>query len=248
MFKTKKNKPYSESRLGQMITPKPKHILRNSLLILGSVGLILQISIGVQVIIQCSIIEDTQTWTSSLPSYWGGIVGGFISGSISFIGVFLTIRYYRNSDAAKNRIEHMPFIHIAVRQAQKTKTPDLIKAKIIEVPNRNYEIDRNNLMLMDLELENIGNGFANTLVIHLGNNFGGKAYQKLLKIGEKEQLQLKFNLDDAKHTSDIIFGLQYIDCMANEYAQIYTIKYNKHSITIENGYPQFLGQTHLISN
>lgn len=187
----RKKEFYSESRLGQTLISPKKQLCKKFLLILASVILILLISIEIQFAIQYTVIEDIQTWTSSLPSYWSDIIDGVISGTISFIGIFLTIRYYRNSDAAKNRIEHMPFINITMVQAQKIVILDLIKEKTIEVPNRNYEIDKNNLMLPDLELENIGNGFSNILVMHIGTNLGGgEEYHELLKINEKSHLRI----------------------------------------------------------
>lgn len=185
-------KRYMEYRFGQAYTPRKKHRLRNTVGIIVLIILISAISIGIQFAIQYSIVEDIPTWTSSLPSYWGGIVGGAISGTISIVGVYLTIKYYRDSDASKSRIEHMPFIYIKLIDAHKVEAVDLSKAKVIEVPNRKYEIDKGNKMLIDLELENIGNGFANTLVLHLGNNLGGEQYSKLIKVNETVHLQLKF--------------------------------------------------------
>ncbi len=243
----KKNSYYSEYRFGQENKSKKSHIVKNILLILVLTFLIAMVSIGIQIIIQRSVNEDIEIWLSALPSYWGGIVGGAISGTISVIGVYLTIKYYRDSDATKSRIEHMPFIHMRMIKAERIKFPDVSKAKIIEVPNRNYIIDKNNLWILDLELENIGNGFANTLVLHIGTHIGGEAYHRLLKVGETDHLQLKFYLDDVQHSS-LEFGLQFIDSMTNEYLQTYTISYTKQSIVIESGYPFFIGQTHFIGH
>lgn len=47
-------------------------------------------------------VESVDSWISSLGSYWGAIVGGILSGTVSLIGIMLTIRYYRNSDTEKN--------------------------------------------------------------------------------------------------------------------------------------------------
>lgn len=240
----KKNKAITESRFGQFIEVKPKHRFRNFLLLLGLAVLIIFISLGVQLILQRNIVEDNTTWTSSLPSYWGGILGGVISGTISFFGVFLTIKYYRETDATKARIEHMPFIHIEMVEANEATTPCLNKAKVIEVPNRNYEIDKNKSWILDLELENIGGGFAKTIVMHIGTNFGGEAYNKLIKVGDKESMQIRVYSDDLNNSP--VFSLQYIDCMTNEYIQMYEIEHNEKSIEIINGYPKFIGQSHEI--
>ena len=235
----------SEYRFGQKYKRKKRHILLTIILILSAVIIIGAGSFGIQIIIEHFVIEDMQTWTSSLPSYWGGIIGGAISGFISFIGVFLTINYYRKSDAQKSRVEHMPFIYANFIRAEKHSI-DLSKAPFIEITNRNYEVNKNEIMLMDVDLENIGIGFANTLVVHVGQNLGGIGYPNLFKVGEKKHLQLRFYLDDAEKHNDLMFGLQFIDCMTNEYIQMYTIHYSKKKISIESGYPQFIGQSHSI--
>lgn len=244
-----------ETRLGQIVRPPKKRWLRTVVLIFLTLVLITTISIGTYVLLEKYCVVDLATWTSSLPSYWGGVIGGVISGSISFLGVFWTIKYYRNSDLTKSRIEHMPFIHILLKRAQCIRTIKEDKENVINFPGRFYKIDRNSLVEIDLSLENIGNGFANTLVLHLGWNAGGEAFQRLLKIGEKDYLQLRFYLDDTKHISNISFAIQYVDCMTNEYIQHYTVKCSSilsllpaediaKNIQIENGYPQFIGQIH----
>lgn len=247
-----------EMRLGQVVEPKKQHWLKYVLFILISILLLIALSVGVQIVLQKNVISDIGTWTSSLPSYWGGIIGGAISGAISFCGVFLTIKYYRDSDAAKSRIEHMPFIHVKAICANRLVEPSVGKVKRIEVPGRYYDIDKNRVMLVDLELENIGNGFANTLVVHLGNNIGGESYHRLIKVGEKEHLELEFYYDDIMHCiHNIQFSLQYVDCMTNEYIQTYSMECSNSaeiiidktatmSIIIESGYPRFIGQVHTI--
>ena len=59
-------------------------------------------SIEVEIIIRRYIIlGQEETWTASVASYWGGIIGGVVSGILAFLGVFYTIRYYKESDAQK---------------------------------------------------------------------------------------------------------------------------------------------------
>ena len=149
----------------------------------------------------------------------------------------------------------MPFIHIKLTRAERIRAIKEDTENVINVPSRFYEIDKKRLVRIDLSLENIGNGFANTLVLHLGWNIGGNSYQRLFKIGEKEHLQLYFYSDDTKHVSNISFAIQYVDCMTNEYIQHYTVKCCndlhllpaeeiEKSISIESGYPQLTGQVH----
>lgn len=67
------------------------------------------LTLVVEALIRISIaklaINDTidSTWIGSLASYWGGIIGGMISGTLAFIGVFYTIRYYKESDEQKGK-------------------------------------------------------------------------------------------------------------------------------------------------
>ena len=46
----------------------------------------------------------------------GGIIGGVISGILAFLGVFYTIRYYKDSDAQKERAAVQPFLFVKVGQ------------------------------------------------------------------------------------------------------------------------------------
>lgn len=244
-----------EKRFGKISKPSNKRWLKKALLVLIFLFIITAISFGLLYFIEKNYKINMEIWISALPSYWGGIIGGIISGTISFLGVFLTIKYYRNSDLTKNRIEHMPFIHISLLDAKCVESEKYEDIKVIEVPGRYYEINKNKAVLVNLILENVGHGFANTLVLKLGNNFGGEAYQKLLRVGDREKLQLKFYPDDVQHALPISFSLQYIDSMTNEYFQEYSIDCKKiiglefidninESISIENGYPNFIGQVH----
>ena len=71
------------------------------------------LTLVVEALIRISIaklaINDTidSTWIGSLASYWGGIIGGMISGTLAFIGVFYTIRYYKESDEQKEKADEI---------------------------------------------------------------------------------------------------------------------------------------------
>lgn len=62
--------------------------------------------------ISCLAVDDSinSTWIGSLASYWGGIIGGVISGVFAFFGVFYTIKYYKESDAQKEKAAIQPFL------------------------------------------------------------------------------------------------------------------------------------------
>lgn len=62
-----------------------------------------------------------ETWAASVASYWGGITGGVISGILAFLGVFCTIRYYKDSDAQKERAAVQPFLLVKVGQNNRSE-------------------------------------------------------------------------------------------------------------------------------
>ena len=91
-----------------------------------------------------------------------------------------------------------------------------------------------------VNIKNIGNGFANTLVVHTGANFGGLAFNNVITVGES--INLFFMVDEDELKEGLHFGIQYIDSMRNEYIQEYDMKKEYSSIKIESGYPGFLEQ------
>ena len=181
--------------------------------------------------IACLAINDTinSTWIGSLASYWGGIIGGAISGVFAFWGVFFTIRYYKESDEQKEQAAIQPFLLV-------TMGADKDIASGFELGPKSDE--KKATKEIKVTIKNIGNGFAKTLVVHTGFNFGGIAYNKVISVGESEYL---FFLADPKDLpKGLCFGVQYIDAMRNEYLQEYTITENHGHIDIECGYPGLL--------
>ena len=194
-------------------------------------------AIRLERIIQCHIgclaINDTidSIWIGSLASYWGGIVGGIISGVFGFLGVFFTIRYYKESDAQKEKISIQPFLLVTVGSSKDAVTG-------FELGPRHD--GKKATKEINVTIKNIGNGFAKTLVVHTGFNFGGLAYNKVISVGESETL---FFMVDSNDLADgLSFTIQYIDAMRNEYMQKYVIKDNGRHLDIECGYPGFLDQ------
>jgi hypothetical protein len=178
-------------------------------------------------------INDTldSVWISSLASYWGGIIGGLFSGCLAFLGVFFTIKYFKASDAKKEKAAIQPFL--------------LVTVGTNNVPGLGFELGpqydgKNATKEIKVTIANIGNGFGKTLVIHTGFNFGGLAYNKVITVGESESLFFKADPKAIQNGLDI--GIQYIDAMRNEYIQEYHITENHGQIDIECGYPRFLEQ------
>ncbi len=195
------------------------------------------LSIGLAIVtrnyISVLAINDTidSTWVGSLASYLGGIIGGMISEILAFLGVFFTIRYYKESDEEKERLAIQPFLIVTVGSDKDAKNGFALGSNG-DTKEKTQEIK--------VTIKNIGNGFAKTLVIHTGFNFGGMAYNKVISVGETESLFFKVKPDDL--TNGISYGIQYIDAMRNEYMQEYEMIESHGHIEIESGYPEFLKQ------
>jgi len=256
----KKNNIYIQ-RFGISIGRKSKHWCKTIILIIILLGVLSAVAIGVQFSIQGSIEklavtnDLNATWIGSLASYWGGIIGGIISGSLTVIGVAWTIKYYRDSDAIKGRVEHMPFLMVEVKAYTEKKVDKSVTGEVriyeinSEAVNKNTLEDK--IFYYRIRLCNIGQGFANTLVIYTGKTFGGMAYNKLIKVDDSREFCFEVHSNKNVLEDKINFGVSYIDCMTNEYTQFYTIQWksqNLNDVKAENGYPNFICQTHAIGN
>lgn len=183
--------------------------------------------------IGCMAISDMidSIWIGSLASYWGGIIGGVFSGIFAFLGVFYTIKYYKESDERKEKAAIQPFLFVAVGNNKDVqKGFELGPQSSSKVAKKRFNI----------AIKNIGNGFANTLVIYTGFNAGGMAYNHVITVGETKETYFMINTDDLR--GGINFGIQYIDAMRNEYIQEYIIMERSGQINIECGYPKFIDE------
>lgn len=45
-------------------------------------------------------------------TYWASIIGSFVAGILTLIGVIFTILYYKKSDYEQNRLQHMPYMQV----------------------------------------------------------------------------------------------------------------------------------------
>lgn len=163
--------------------------------------------------------------------YWGSIIGGVISGILAFLGVFYTFRYYKDSDAQKERAAVQPFLLVKVGQDNRH---ELLKGfglgKVPENEKKRKEVK--------VSIQNIGNGFATTLVIYTGANIGGLAFNKVIPV--REFAYTFFMVDPGNLKEGLRFRLQYIDSMTNEYIQEYTMEADGGSIEIDCGCPQLV--------
>lgn len=227
-------------RFGKPYEPgKEKRKKRNSLLgiivfLIIAIVIVALLSIGIEFAIKrYVVVGQEETWAASVASYWGGIVGGAFSGILAFLGVFYTIRYYKESDAQKERAAVQPFL--MVERNQNPRRDFITGYSIGDKPD-----DKEKQKTINVTIKNIGNGFAKTLVIHTGFNKGGLAFNKVISVGDCAYTYFVLNNEELK--DGISFALQYIDSMTNEYIQKYTIKAEHSTIDIECGYPYLLEQ------
>lgn len=179
------------------------------------------------------ILGQEEVWAASVASYWGGIIGGVVSGILAFLGVFYTIRYYKDSDAQKERASVQPFLMVEFGQDPRHE------------PRNGFSLgdrtdDKEKQKTINVAIKNIGHGFAKTMVIHTGFNIGGVAFNKVINVGDCAYTFFVLNKENLK--DGVSFALQYIDSMTNEYIQEYTIELKYDIIDIECGYPQLIEQ------
>lgn len=227
-------------RFGRPFEPgKEKRKRRNALFgvivfLLIAIMVVALASIGIEAAIRhCVVLGQEETWVASVASYWGGIIGGVVSGILAFLGVFYTIRYYKESDAQKERAAVQPFLLIEIGQ-----NPRHELSSGFSLGDRTDDKEKQKTLYVTIK--NIGHGFAKTLVIHTGFDIGGLAFNEVINVGDNAYTFFVLNKDNLK--DGISFSLQYIDSMTNEYIQEYTIKTEHSTIDIECGYPQLLKQ------
>ena len=175
-------------------------------------------------------LDMNSTWIGSVASYWGGVIGGIISGILGCVGVFCTIKYYKESDSQKERASVQPFIR-ATREAD--RDPD----KLIEYKYENYG-EGDVLRSCPILIKNIGNGFATIISIQTKTNYGGQTFNQVLDKGDEFSFVILTKNEKIK--DGMTFSLMYIDSMRNEYIQKFYYVLKDGAIQIESGYPMFL--------
>lgn len=204
------------------------------LFLICAVVIVSIVTIILENVIRCYVVAgQEETWAASIASYWGGIIGGVVSGILSFLGVFYTIRYYKESDAQKERAAVQPFLMVELGRDSKSETRNGFGLG-------ERTDDKEKQKTINVAIRNIGNGFAKTLVIHTGINAGGIAFSKVINVGDSVYTYFVVNKENI--FDGLSFGLQYIDSMTNEYIQEYELREEHGSIIIDCGYPQLVEQ------
>lgn len=88
--------------------------------LLATILIVAIVSIVIEAAIRYwGVLGQDETWVASIASYWGGIIGGVVSGILAFLGVFYSIRYYKESDAQKETTAVQAFLMVELGQDPK---------------------------------------------------------------------------------------------------------------------------------
>ena len=177
---------------------------------------------------------NTATWISSVASYWGGIIGGAVSGMISLGGTFIIINYYRKSDISNRQISNQPFLNIKLLDNYSNKPANLNDfLHLCDIGKG----DR--IIYTHIELKNVGKSFARTGVYYNGSNFGGNAFQYIVEAGETLEKKVLIGIKYSKQDVEASLGIMFFDCFMNEYIQVFNFKVdgNTKSVNVEADYP-----------
>ena len=116
------------------------------------------------------ILLDHLVFGNTVPSFlsngeWAGFLGSYIGGVCTLITLIATIQHYRSADEKKEKAEVQPFLHVFVVGSSAAASTGFL------LPG-NTEKDIKDLQQVSVTIKNIGNGFANILVMHTGANLG----------------------------------------------------------------------------
>lgn len=172
------------------------------------------------------VVGFEETWVASVASYWGGIIGGLISGLLACIGVVATIRYYKESDAKKERAEIMPFF-IGWEEEQ-----DLVDYVYLPRDAKNGWTGKGNICI---GVKNIGNGFAQIEDVRCKGDISESTMGKTVI---KESGLHLFLLTKDKNNVDETIEIHFLDALGNKYIQSLRIYGTEGDIKLSNQYPQ----------
>ncbi|MGM9958624.1 MAG: hypothetical protein ACI32B_05180 [Erysipelotrichaceae bacterium] len=184
------------------------------------------------------LLLDIFVFGNSIPSNitneaWASFLGSYIGGLCTVVSVFITVKYYKDSDNRKEKAAIQPFLHVTIGE----NNSELKKGFSLPgtTKKKGEELKKVNILI-----KNIGNGFATTLVIHTGANLGGLSFRKVIPVGESVYTFLMVDTD--KLEEGLHFGFNFVDAMRNEYIQEYDLKKDGSQMIIECDYPKFMNE------
>lgn len=164
-------------------------------------------------------------------TYLATITGSFVAGTITLLGVLLTILYYKQSDYDRRKLEYMPYLMVS---------------RFDESCNLTFLLDVNFEKAEDyteynLKVRNIGNQYAQLKDIIDGKTSTIVGYDIVIPKNESIYFRLRISKESLHTGREFIFT--FSDAIGNNYAQTYFFNYpNEESeyfdLNIDNRYPE----------
>lgn len=191
---------------------------------------------GIRKIIPLTINYD---WLS----FTGALLGSMIGGLITYLGVFLTLKYQENADSEKNRLSIIPILEykLSYDKADFDNSQGQLAGEVIShinIENAKYDDKKSFEWHFDLKVSNIGLGHAQITNVKfiIGDNQKnfiqeenlGYSY-KLVKMNDTQDLRFLFYAPKSRFKYNHINGKEFIytidiinyyqDLLGNKYQQ-----------------------------
>lgn len=171
--------------------------------------------------------------------FFGGFFGGTFGGVATFLGVFLTLKYQRNSDYEKNRLSVIPILEYKISYDKNDfdNSNGQLAGEVINninIGQASFQDEESLMWYFNLKIDNVGMGHAQVSNINMsiGDNcepiikeeLFGYSY-KLVKIGQETSFKFfifapkSLNVDDHTNGYSIRIIIQYQDLLGNKYNQ-----------------------------
>lgn len=148
-------------------------------------------------------------------SYWGAVIGGIASGVLAFLGVFYTIKYYKDADIEKELQKVRPYIFVEECIENNAYLP------IYYLGDYKYGDKKATL---DIAISNIGLGVARVRNVTNLNKEDGAYINWTLKPNGNRLLTVL--MEEDAMDKGVTFSIEYEDIMSNKYTQSFKICYN----------------------
>lgn len=157
-------------------------------------------------------------------NFYSTIAGGLISGGITFVGVLLTINYYRHKDIKNDRKKIKPFLIISSIDKIDKCDCQYVVFKTEEKNNSEYDT-------ISFTIENIGLGTAIDIQVKGYRVLDKEPYERgeqerfhILKANDTDDVMIHRPEDDSDEFHQIKFVFR--DIIGNEYKQNITFRMN----------------------
>lgn len=194
-----------------------KDNMRKSIIKYGSIGLLFILLLTA---IFNFIMTREAVTSIAYDNYWigyyGSIMSGLLSGGITFIGVWITIEYYKNQDKKEEISKRQPYLRIS----NKTEEENKIATKIV------FDNDKSLYppYTINCIIENIGLGPAIDIEIKEFSNNKKQFQESVINLMPKENCDIELHYVSTKESDDHIILVLFKDILNNTYEQKFEIE------------------------